>query len=194
MFLISFVAWGFGSGEHNQSGDQAAGMIASVQYHRRRTSGKHYNLRPAKSIALRSKEIINVIFDGEVTFPTEDQFAAYRQEESALLESWKTKFCRTRARASGGAIPKWRTNPTKAIYTKKDKCLFFHKGFKWSSTETFQEEAWEPVPIPDGEGTVRADRQPAPVPRIGEAAETHVVFFAIQSGADPQSCLAYIFC
>lgn len=176
---FGFGAYGLSFGCNNQSGDEARGFVASVQYHLLKTSDQHYNLRPAKTIALRSKEVVRVVYNGEVRYPTPQEIAEV--DRGSLIEEWKRKFCRTRARMGGGRAPDCRENPVDSTLKTKNKFLFFHKELKWGADETFLEQAHEPQEMPLGEGIVDIFKRRAPIGRPGAPRVQHEVLYSIQA-------------
>ena len=166
---------------YNPPGDEARGMCASTQYHRTSTSGKHYNLRPAKSIALKSKEILITTQDGLCPYPTEEERAALNPAE--LVGGWRKKFCRTKKKASA-KIPEYLAKPTQKTMKTSNKFLFFTKDLPWPSGTSFTEECHPTIHIPGGEGVVQVTRAQVQA-RAGERPMSQEITYSITAGAHP---------
>ena len=52
-----------------------------MQYHSQRTSGRYYNVRPARRDALVAKEIVQLIFGAEIDYPTQDEINQELEKE-----------------------------------------------------------------------------------------------------------------
>ena len=166
---------------YNPPGDEARGMCASTQYHRTSTSGKHYNLRPAKSIALKSKEILITTQDGLCPYPTEEERAALNPAE--LVGGWRKKFCRTKKKASA-KIPEYLAKPTQKTMKTSNKFLFFTKDLPWPSGTSFTEECHPTIHIPGGEGVVQVTRAQVQA-RAGERPMSQDITYSITACAHP---------
>ena len=91
--------------------ERAQNLVSRVQYHSQRTSGKYYNVRPARRDSLVAKEIVNLVMDGEVQYPEEDFIE--RKRASEVVQDWQ--FAHPRApraaskpqrQADKGRLPK----------------------------------------------------------------------------------------
>jgi len=71
---------------------RAKKLMAQVQYHASKTAGHYYNLRPARQDAMAAKEIVMLIYDGVVKYPTTEDIQEWRNVNCEWMQDVMNEF------------------------------------------------------------------------------------------------------